>query len=237
MLARQQGTNLHTLRTLCRLKTGQQEAPSMEWGGSAGGRRLGGGGGRGGLSPGVVPLRVRGDGGRGRLGCLRLSRRPPIAPGSPTCIAPVVCSPPIWSPGGRSPQPPALQARSDAPRETREGSRRRWPSGLLWPLSPPAGRPRVSSAYIAVPDDRPAHVRRKTSHPRAHPPSAAGLLPRQRRCLLAITKVRAWTQGWSHGRRHESSIDMSNNDVGKESAQKFMKQTGVLKADTLYFAS
>jgi len=41
-------------------------------------------------------------------------------------------------------------------------------------LSPPAGRPRISSAYIAVPDDRPAHVRRKTSHPRAHPPSAAG---------------------------------------------------------------
>jgi hypothetical protein len=72
----------------------------MEWGGSAGGRRLGGGGGRGGLSPGVVPLRVRGDGGRGRLGCLRLSRLPPIAPGSPTFIAPVVCSPPIWSPGG-----------------------------------------------------------------------------------------------------------------------------------------
>ena len=133
MLARQQGTNLHTLRTLCRLKTGQQEAPSMEWGGSAGGRRLGGGGGRGGLSPGVVPLRVRGDGGRGRLGCLRLSRRPPIAPGSPTCIAPVVCSPPIWSPGGRSPQPPALKARS----ETRQGSRRRWPSGLLWPISSP----------------------------------------------------------------------------------------------------
>ena len=34
-----------------------------------------------------------------------------------------------------------------------------------------------------------------------------------------------------------SSIDMSNNDVGKESAQKFMKQTGDLKAATLYFAS
>jgi hypothetical protein len=48
------------------------------------------------------------------------------------------------------------------------------PSGLLWPLSPPTGRPRVSSAYIAAPDDRPAHVRRKTSRPRAHPPSAAG---------------------------------------------------------------
>jgi len=31
--------------------------------------------------------------------------------------------------------------------------------------------------------------------------------------------------------------DMYNNDVGKESAQKFMKQTGDLKAATLYFAS
>jgi hypothetical protein len=36
---------------------------------------------------------------------------------------------------------------------------------------------------------------------------------------------------------HESSIDMYNNDVGQESAQKFMKQTGVLKDATLYFAS
>ena len=35
----------------------------------------------------------------------------------------------------------------------------------------------------------------------------------------------------------DSSIDMYNNDVGKESAQKFMKQTGDLKAATLYFAS
>ena len=34
-----------------------------------------------------------------------------------------------------------------------------------------------------------------------------------------------------------SSIDMYNNDVGKESAQKFKKQTGALKAATLYFAS
>ena len=33
------------------------------------------------------------------------------------------------------------------------------------------------------------------------------------------------------------SIDMYNNDVGQESAQKFMKQTGDLKAATLYFAS
>ena len=32
-------------------------------------------------------------------------------------------------------------------------------------------------------------------------------------------------------------IDMYNNDVGKKSAQKFMKQTGDLKAATLYFAS
>ena len=35
----------------------------------------------------------------------------------------------------------------------------------------------------------------------------------------------------------DSSIDMYNNDVGKKSAQKFMKQTGDLKAATLYFAS
>ncbi len=34
-----------------------------------------------------------------------------------------------------------------------------------------------------------------------------------------------------------SSIDMYNNNVGKESAQKFMKQTGDPKADALYFAS
>jgi len=34
-----------------------------------------------------------------------------------------------------------------------------------------------------------------------------------------------------------SSIDMYNNDVGKKSAQKIMKQTGDLKAATLYFAS
>ena len=35
----------------------------------------------------------------------------------------------------------------------------------------------------------------------------------------------------------DSSIDMYNNDVGKKSAQKIMKQTGDLKAATLYFAS
>ena len=56
---------------------------------------------------------VRDPGGGGRLGCSGLSRRPPVAPGSPQ------------------------------------------------PTSP-------------FPDDRPAHVRRKTSRPRAHPPSAAG---------------------------------------------------------------
>ena len=40
-----------------------------------------------------------------------------------------------------------------------------------------------------------------------------------------------------HGNGGMSSIDMYNNDVGQESAQKFMKQTGDLKAATLYFAS
>ena len=34
-----------------------------------------------------------------------------------------------------------------------------------------------------------------------------------------------------------SSTNMYNYDVGKESAQKIMKQTGALKAATLYFAS
>ena len=38
-------------------------------------------------------------------------------------------------------------------------------------------------------------------------------------------------------RESYSSIDMYNNDVGKKSAQKIMKQTGDLKAATLYFAS
>jgi hypothetical protein len=35
-----------------------------------------------------------------------------------------------------------------------------------------------------------------------------------------------------HTHTHTSSIDMYNNDVGQESAQKFMKQTGDLKAAT-----
>jgi hypothetical protein len=107
--------------------------------------------------------------GRGQLGCLRLSRRPPIAPGSPACVAPVACSPPIWSPGGRSPQPPALQARS----ETRQGSRRAWPSELLWPISPPApsrpsvicGRRTPESVLRAVAAARPT-ARRFQSIPR-----------------------------------------------------------------------
>jgi hypothetical protein len=41
----------------------------------------------------------------------------------------------------------------------------------------------------------------------------------------------------SSSSHHASSIDMYNNDVGKKSAQKIMKQTGDLKAATLYFAS
>jgi len=48
-----------------------------------------------------------------------------------------------------------LTAAADA-RETRQNSRRQWPSRLLSPLSPPADRPRVSSAYITIPYDRPA---------------------------------------------------------------------------------
>jgi hypothetical protein len=41
----------------------------------------------------------------------------------------------------------------------------------------------------------------------------------------------------SVGFLYVSSIDMYKMTVGKESAQKFMKQTGALKAATLYFAS
>jgi hypothetical protein len=37
----------------------------------------------------------------------------------------------------------------------------------------------------------------------------------------------------THTHIHTSSIDMYNNDGGK----KFMKQTGAIKAATLYFAS
>jgi hypothetical protein len=61
---------------------------------------------------------------------------------------------------------------------------------LLSPLSPPADRPRVSSAYITVPDDRPAHVRRKTSHPRAHPSSAA-CRQRMRAAQTPLSALRA----------------------------------------------
>ncbi len=50
-----------------------------------------------------------------------------------------------------------------------------------------------------------------------------------RACLRARARVRVCVC--------ISSIDMYNNDVGQESAQKIMKQTGDLKAATLYFAS
>ena len=71
-----------------------------------------------------------------------------------------------------------LTAASDA-RETRQNSQRQWQSRLLSPLSPPADLPRVSSAYITVPDDHPAHGLRQTSHLRAHPQSSAS---RRRHC-------------------------------------------------------
>ena len=48
---------------------------------------------------------------------------------------------------------------------------------------------------------------------------------------------RATIHALKEGDPHASSIDMYNNDVGKKSAQKIMKQTGDLKAATLYFAS
>ena len=117
----------------------------------------------------VVLLGGRGAGGRGRLGCLRLSRRPRLAPGSPACVAPVACSTPIWSAGGRSPQPQELQALS----ETRQGSQRWCPSGLLWSILPPApSRPSVicglrtpESVLCAVAEARPT-ARRFQSIPR-----------------------------------------------------------------------
>ena len=56
----------------------------------------------------------------------------------------------------------------------------------------------------------------------------------------AVSRVRpacCMPAGHARAHTHDSSIDMYNNDVGKKSAQKFMKQTGDLKAATLYFAS
>ena len=52
-------------------------------------------------------------------------------------------------------------------------------------------------------------------------------------CVCVYTMQVMYTED----ERLDSSIDMYNNDVGKKSAQKFMKQTGDLKAATLYFAS
>jgi len=57
---------------------------------------------------------------------------------------------------------------------------------------------------------------------------------------LACVRLYAFTAMTRHAAVcpvFSSSIDMYNNDVGQESAQKFMKQTGALKAATLYFAS
>ena len=55
---------------------------------------------------------------------------------------------------------------------------------------------RRSPPGIAVPDDRPAHVRRQTSHPHAHPPSAAG----GRRSLRFVQQQR-------HVRQQDASRD------------------------------
>jgi hypothetical protein len=58
--------------------------------------------------------------------------------------------------------------------------------------------------------------------------------------ICARANIRAHTRRATRRGIHVrcvSSIDMYDNDVGKESAQKFMKQTGDIKAATLYFAS
>jgi hypothetical protein len=140
-----------------------------------------------GPSPGVVQLQGLWTGDSDQPGCLSLSRHPTVAPEFPAYVAPVACGPLVWSSGGRSPQV------ADA-LETCQNSRRRWQSRLLSPLLPPADRPRVSSAYIAVPYDRPAHVRCQASRPRAHPPSAAG----GRRSLRFAQRLR-------HVRRQDAS--------------------------------
>jgi hypothetical protein len=70
------------------------------------------------------------------------------------------------------------------------------------------------------------------------------LLPRQQKRVYTETKfyikhnkTKTWIIIPVVASNQTSSIDMYNNDVGKESAQKFIKQTDALKADTLYFAS
>ena len=58
-----------------------------------------------------------------------------------------------------------------------------------------------------------------------------------RAAAQSLAQLNRWRNLNSVCFNQDSSIDMYNNDVGKESAQKFMKQTGDLKAATIYFAS
>jgi 1,4-dihydroxy-2-naphthoate octaprenyltransferase len=57
------------------------------------------------------------------------------------------------------------------------------------------------------------------------------------RMCAAYIYIYIYIHTHTHTHTHTSSIDMYHNDVGQESAQKFMKQNGDLKAATLYFAS
>ncbi len=68
---------------------------------------------------------------------------------------------------------------------------------------PPSPSPPVtllSSAFLSLSN------RAFPPPPVPRPPHVSSL--GHRRCRLAITNVRGWTQGWSHGRRHEAlSVD------------------------------
>ena len=110
------------------------------------------------VSRGVIQLRGRGTGGSCQLGCLRLSHRPPIAPEFPAYVAPVACSPLIWSPGGRSPQQPTLQARPEKPVRTPGGSGSLGCSRLsrLPPVAPGHRSSRRSSCPCSAPDVAPS---------------------------------------------------------------------------------
>ena len=87
--------------------------------------------------------------------------------------------------------------------------------------APPAPSPRNSGAIFTLPPPTAEEELVCERVPACYVPYASVYQP-------AMCRMRACPS---------SSKDMYNNDVGQESAQKFMKQTGALKAATLYFAS
>jgi len=141
------------------------------------------------VSRGVIQLRGRGTGGSCQLGCLRLSHRPPIAPEFPAYVAPVACSPLIWSPGGRSPQQPTLQARPEKPVRTPGGSGSLGCSRLsrrppIAPRSPTTGR------FQSIPLD-PYFL------PCTRPPDACcSCLDRPRHRRTQGSRDRTWCDTW-----------------------------------------